>query len=455
MAFQQGLSGLNTSSKALDVISNNVANASTVGFKMSDAHFADVYAASLTGGAAMQVGIGTSLSGVAQQFTQGNISTTNNPLDISINGNGFFRVSNNGAISYSRNGQFHMDKYGYIVNDQNLRLTGYPASTDGTIRKQTPTDLQLTPDLLKLQPTATGKSVGGVYAGVQMGVNLDSRATAKTFPAPTGAIPNIDPNNYNYSTALSTFDSLGNPHTLTMYFVKTNNPGEWRMYSNTDGTLMNGAGDSPSLTAPATLTFDSNGALQTVRDAGGVLRYDTTTSPVTGTPEIPFTINLPNVAANLSRPDWNAGPTMTFNMSLSGTTQYGAAFATNRLQQDGFSSGNLAGLSVGGDGVIQGRYSNGQTRNVGQLVLAMFQNPNGLSNVGGNQWVETSVSGQPTVDAPSSGLLGVVQSNSVEESNVDLTGELVKMITQQRNYQASAQSIKTQDQIMQTLVNLR
>lgn len=448
MSFQQGLSGLSTSSKALDVISNNVANSSTVGFKSSDAHFADVYAASLTGGSALQVGIGTSLSSVAQQYTQGNVSTTNNPLDIAINGSGFFRLSNAGAVTYSRNGQFHLDKSGYFINDQNLRLTGYPASQDGTIRKQTPTEMQITPDLLKLAPVATGKSVGGSYAGVQMSVNLDSRVTSKTWTPPTGGVPNIDPNNYNYSTALSVYDSLGNPHTMSFYYVKTATAGQWAVYGNVDGTLMDGAApaDKPNLTTPILLNFDNAGKLTSV---------DGVAVPASGTvPDVALNVNLDQVATNLGRTPWGSAP-LAFNLNFAGTSQYGAAFATNRLQQDGYSSGNLAGMAVGSDGIIQGRYSNGQTRNIGQLVLASFQNPNGLANIGGNQWIETSVSGQPTVDAPGSGQMGAVQSNAVEESNVDLTGELVKMITQQRNYQASAQSIKTQDQIMQTLVNLR
>ncbi|MBV2206760.1 MAG: flagellar hook protein FlgE [Pseudomonas sp.] len=447
MSFQQGLSGLNTSARALDVIGNNIANSTTVGFKSSEAHFADVYAASLTGGSGLQVGIGTTLSAVAQQFTQGNISTTNNPLDIAINGNGFFRLSNNGSISYSRNGQFHLDKSGYFTNDQGLRLTGYPASQDGTIQAQTPAELQLTAELLKLSPVATGQSVGGEYAGIRMSTNLDSRSNQKTWTPPTGAIPNIDPTMYNYSTALSIYDSLGNPHTMSFYFVKTATAGQWEIYGNVDGTLSDGAGDVPNLSTPITVTFDSNGRLTDV---------DGTPVPPSGAvPDLALSVDLTNVATNLGRPDWGATSPLTFNMNLGGTTQYGSAFSTNRLLQDGYSSGNLAGLGIGADGVIQGRYSNGQTRNIGQMVLASFQNPNGLANIGGNQWIETSVSGQPTVDVPGAGQLGAVQSNAVEESNVDLTAELVKMITQQRSYQANAQTIKTQDQVMQTLVNLR
>lgn len=564
MAFQQGLSGLNTSSKALDVIGNNVANSSTVGFKSADAHFADVYAASLGAGGANQIGIGTNLSGIVQQFTQGNVSTTNNTLDIAINGNGFFRLSQNGAISYSRNGQFHLDKNGYIVNDQNLRLTGYPASQDGSIRKQNPQELQVTADLLKLSPVATGQSTGGEYAGARVAVNLDSRQTNKTFtvsatagsatgtaapvltyggetldiavnggapitvtlngspyasnaalvadiqtqidaavapaasPArvslvggrlqiaststgPTSSIsvadadggvtltnlfgtatptvvaggipgvPNVDPAGFNYSTGLTIYDSLGNPHTMTMYFVKTTTVGEWDLYTSVDGTAMNGAGDNPNLSTPIKITFDSVGQLSTV---GGVAVEPNPTAGGT-LPEIPVSIDLNQVATNLGRVSWGATTPMTFNLNLAGTTQFGSAFATNRLIQDGYSSGNLSGLNIGNDGTIQGRYSNGQTRNVGQMVLATFDNPNGLQSIGGNQWIETSTSGQPTVDAPGTGRLGQVQSNAVEESNVDLTSELVKMITQQRNYQANSQTIKTQDQIMQTIVNLR
>ena len=452
MAFQQGLSGLNTSSKALDVIGNNVANSSTVGFKSADAHFADVYASTLGAGGANQVGIGTNLAGIVQQFTQGNVSTTNNTLDIAINGNGFFRLSQNGAISYSRNGQFHLDKNGYIVNDQNLCLTGYPACMDGSIRQQNPQELQVTADLLKLSPVATGTSTGGEYAGAQVAVNLNSDAPAKTWAVGAGTVPNISPDGFNYQTGLTIYDSLGNAHTMTMYFVKSGvTPGAWDLYTNVDGTAMDGAGDTPNLATPVSIVFDSNGQLSTINGTAVV------PNPAAGgtLPEIPVSIDLDQVAANLGRVSWGATSPMTFNLNLAGTTQYSDAFATNRRVQDGYSSGNLAGLNIGKDGVIQGRYSNGQTRNVGQMVLASFDNPNGLQSIGGNQWIETSISGQPTVDAPGTGRLGEVQSNAVEESNVDLTSELVKMITQQRNYQANSQTIKTQDQIMQTIVNLR
>ncbi|MCL2829771.1 MAG: flagellar hook protein FlgE [Betaproteobacteria bacterium] len=444
MAFQQGLSGLNTSARALDVIGNNIANSNTVGFKGSDAHFGDVYAAALNGGGAGQIGIGVSLMNVAQRFTQGNISITSNPLDIAINGGGFFRLSNNGAITYTRNGQFHLDKDGAIVNDQGLYLTGYLGNTAGTINRQTPTELRLTADQLKLAPVPTGGSTGGIgYAGVQMGVNIDSRSPEMTWVPPIGPTPMIDPNDYNWTTGLTIYDSLGNPHIMNFYFVRTANTGEWDMYGNVDGTAMDGAGDSPNLTTPIVLQFDDKGQLTSING--------TPTPPM----EIPVSIDLTQVASNLGRPDWGATSPLTFNVDLSGTTQYGSPFVTNRLMQDGYSSGDLVGLGVNETGVVQGRYTNGQTRNLAQVVLAYFENPNGLTNIGNNQWIETYSSGQPTVDTPKSGRLGVLQSERVEDSNVDLTDELVKMIIQQRSYQANAQTIKTQDQIMQTIVNIR
>ncbi|MBS1189629.1 MAG: flgE [Rhodocyclaceae bacterium] len=447
MAFQQGLSGLNTSSKAIDVVSNNIANASTVGFKSAAAHFADVYAASLSGGGAQQIGIGTTLAAVQQEFTQGNITTTNNPLDISINGNGFYRLDQNGAISYSRNGQFHLDKSGYIINDQSLKLTGYAADTNGVIVPSTPTAIQVS--AANLSPVATGASVGSGFQGVRAEVNLDSRAAQPTSAWSNGPAPNPvtgvaaqwtpDPSTYNYSTALAVYDTLGNPHTLTYYFAKTPVSGQWNVYANVDGTsnqrMLDGAGN-PIAGPVAQLQFDAYGQLTAASAATNV------------------NINLNGVLADVGKPN-NAVSPLSFKVDFTGSTQYAGSFDNNKLEQDGYSSGRLTGLTVGSDGVVQGRYSNGQTRAQGQIVLANFTNANGLQSIGNNQWVETSVSGVPTVGAPNTSSLGVLQSASVEESNVDLTAQLVTMITQQRNYQASAQSIKTQDQIMQTLVNLR
>jgi len=424
MSFQQGLSGLNAASKQLEVIGNNVANANTVGFKQSRAEFADVFANSLTGGGGTQIGIGTNLSTVAQQFTQGNVTSTNNSLDIAINGGGFFRMTNNGAVTYSRNGQFKMDKDGFIVDSANKRLTGYAADTNGTLQKGAPVDLKI--NTSDLQPQATTSIVGLV--------NLDSR---KATPTTTPFDP-TDPTTYNDSTAVTVFDSLGNSHTLQTFFVKDALPNVWQVFTTADGI------STTTLPTPtATLTFPASGT-----------GLNPTSSPASPTAVTFAPLNPPIPPATVPTVATGAAA-VALTIDYSASTQFGSNFSINSLSQDGYTSGRLAGFNTGADGTIVGRYSNGQSRTLGQVVLASFANPNGLQSLGGNAWSESSTSGAPLVGVPSSGTLGVLQSSAVEDSNTDLTAELVNMITAQRYYQANAQTIKTQDQVLQTLVNLR
>ncbi len=405
MGFQQGLSGLNAAAKNLDVIGNNVANANTVGFKGSQALFADVFANSIGGSGGTGAGIGVSVSGVQAAFTQGNITTTNSPLDIAINGDGFFRLDTNGSITWSRNGQFHLDKDGYIVNPTGDKLTGYTVNSLGQIVPSNPSPLQISTANFPPQATATSEMV----------LNLDSRE-------PTIAIPfNInDSTTYNKASSMTVYDSLGNPHAFGTYYVKTG-PGAWRVEGAVDGVV---------LAAPlGTLTFGTTGAIA---------------SPPT---TLPFAVSVPLTNG--------ATTPFPFTLDFTGTTQYGSGFGVNTLKQDGYTSGRLSGFGVGSDGTVTGRYTNGQSRTLGQLVLGSFPNPNGLQPLGNNLWGDTSTSGEATLGSPGSGNIGVVQSGAVEESNVDLTKELVNMITAQRVYQANAQTIKTQDQILSTLVNLR
>jgi flagellar hook protein FlgE len=408
MSFQQGLSGLNAASKSLEVIGNNVANASTVGFKQSQAEFADVYASSLTGAGTSQIGIGTKISQVTQQFTQGNISSSNNPLDIAINGAGFFRMNDNGTVTYARNGQFELDKSGYIVNANGSRLTGYPADARGVLSTGAPAELNINTADLPPQATTTVEAL----------VNLDSRNPPIPAAPP---FDSADPTTYTDSTAVTVYDSLGNPHTLQTFFVKTA-AGSWDVFASNDGVQV-GVG------AIGTLNFASDGGIDTA----------TTT--------VPFAVPLA-VTTGATSP-------YTVNVDFSGSTQFGSTYGVNRLDQDGNSSGRLSSFSASADGTIVGRYTNGNSAVLGQIVLANFTNPNGLQALGNNLWAETSTSGTALVGAPSSGSLGVLQSSATEDSNVDLTAELVNMITAQRVYQANAQTIKTQDQMLQTLVNLR
>jgi flagellar hook protein FlgE len=407
MSFQTGLSGLNSAARSLDVIGNNIANSNVSGFKGSRAQFADVFAASLNGGGAGQVGIGTKVSEIAQDFTQGTISVTNNPLDVAISGNGFFRMTQNGVVTYSRSGEFQLDSTGQIVNAAGFNLTGYGVDPSGAIVASQPQPLQIS--TADVPPTATSE-FNAVF-------NLDSRSPAIALA--------FDPNNpatYTSTTAGTVYDSLGNPHIVELFFARSSTPGTWNVY----GTIDNSA--TANLTGlPATISFNSSGVLTTAMPVAGV------TMPVGAGAATPLT-----VAFDFSR-----------------STQFGSSFGVSTLNQDGFSSGKLAGFNIGNDGLIVGRYSNGQTRSLGQIVLASFVNPQGLRPLGESQFAETSESGLPITGAPDTGNLGSLQSAALEQGNVDITKALVDLITAQRNYQANAQTIKTLDSVLQTLVNLR
>lgn len=427
MSFQQGLSGLSAASKSLDTIGNNVANSNTVGFKQAQTQFADVYASSLTGAGTGQVGIGVKVAGVVQQFTQGNVTASGNPLDIAINGGGFFRMSTNGVVSYTRNGQFQLDREGFIVNSGGAHLTGYAADVSGQLATGAPTDLQL--NTADLAPQSTSR--------ISVLLNLDSRRTA-IDPAVTPFNIN-DPTTYHSATSIEVFDSQGVSHIMQTYYVKTGpmptdpagTPGTWDVYAAMNGTIL----PAPAGGMIGTLTFTTDGSIDT----------GATTLPFAG-------IELP-VNTSATSPIGGAG--VGIELDFTGTSQYGANFGVSSLTQDGFASGRLSGFNIGADGVITGRYTNGRSSTLGQVVLADFRNPNGLEPLGNNLWAASAASGQELVSVPGSGRLGVMQSSAVEDSNVDLTAELVNMITAQRFYQANAQTIKTQDQVLQTLVNLR
>ncbi len=412
MSFQSGLSGLNVSAKNIDIIGNNVANSNTVGFKASRAVFADVYAASLAGAGSSNIGIGTKIAAVQQEFTQGNITVTNNPLDVAVNGRGFLRFDNNGTVAYSRNGQLHLDAFGYIVNADSLRLTGYPVDTNNTVVASAPIPLRLSTS--DISPRAT--------QNINATLNLDSRSTAIAAA--------FDPTNastYTSSTSTAVYDSLGNSHALTLYFVKAAAAGAWDVHATVDGGAVAAVNLGAGAGNPVTINFNSSGVL-------------TTAMPIAG------------VALTLAN---GAVTPLLSDLDFTGTTQFGSEFSVSSISQDGFTSGRLTGVSIAQDGTIQGRYSNGQANTLGQIVLANFANQQGLRPMGNNLWEETGDSGGAVLGTPRTGSLGSIQSAAVEDSNVDLTQELVNMITAQRIYQANAQTIKTQDQTLQTLVNLR
>lgn len=633
MAFNTGLSGLRAASVDLDVTGNNIANASTVGFKGSKVQFGDLYASGFLSGGTNPIGDGVRVQDVKQSFGQGNISFTDNGLDMAISGDGFFILNNNGETRYSRAGQFGIDKDGFITNNQNMRVQGYTADNDGNLsgirgdlqietdnlapRRTTNlrSDLNLdsrqsvlesrvvdfqavsmgditvddvfrvaysdgtnSPDITipagtsardaagiinqqrGLSASATtavslgqefsitdlenalaagdtefrieldgqnvpislsgvsslqglvdsinassatslsaslvdggsdiriidnrGSDVGISFASTDAGVNQplevfqgdvniqSDRTVQDILPAGasseiadafaggdlriTNSFNPLDQRTYNHATSTTIFDSLGNSHELTQFFVKNPSPGngvgvsEWSVYLQIDGELVAGTD-----TSPYTARFNEDGTLQSINGDpnGEIVVTDWVPKDPNGEPN--GADGPPLAGEEVVTPIPEPPTTSAFVVDLGNTTQYGAAFGVNDQRQNGYSTGRLSGLDVSDQGVIFARYTNGQSKSLGQVALASFNNTNGLSPVGETTWVETFESGQPIIGAPDTGTLGSIKASSVEESNVDLSAELVNLIIAQRNYQANAKTIETSDAVTQTIINLR
>jgi len=633
MAFNTGLSGLRAASVDLDVTGNNIANASTVGFKGSKVQFGDLYASGFLSGGTNPIGDGVRVQDVKQSFGQGNISFTDNGLDMAISGDGFFILNNNGEIRYSRAGQFGIDKDGFVTNNQNMRVQGFTADNDGNLsgirgdlqietdnlapRRTTNlrSDLNLdsrqsvlesrvvdfqtvsmgdltvddvfriaysdgtnSPDITipagstardaagiinqqrGLSASATtavtlgqefsitdledalaagdtefrieldgqnvpislsgvsslqglvdainassatslsaslvdggsdiriidnrGSNVGISFASTDAGVNQalevfqgdvniqSDRTVQDILPAGasseiadafaggdlriTNSFNPLDQRTYNHATSTTIFDSLGNSHELTQFFVKNPSPGngvgvsEWSVYLQIDGELVAGTD-----TSPYTARFNEDGTLQSINGDpnGEIVVTDWIPKDPNGEPNGADGPPLPGEEVVTPIPE--PPTTSAFVVDLGNTTQYGANFGVNDQRQNSYSTGRLSGLDVSDQGVIFARYTNGQSKSLGQVALASFNNTNGLSPVGETTWVETFESGQPIIGAPDTGTLGSIKASSVEESNVDLSAELVNLIIAQRNYQANAKTIETSDAVTQTIINLR
>ncbi|MCL7944881.1 flagellar hook protein FlgE [Marinobacter sp. ATCH36] len=632
MAFNTGLSGLRASSVDLDVTGNNIANASTVGFKGSKAQFGDLYASGFLSAGTNPIGDGVRVQDVKQSFSQGNISFTDNGLDLAINGDGFFVLNNGGEVRYSRAGQFGIDKDGFVTNNQNMRVQGFVADDDGNL-SGIRDDLQVETDNLAPRRTtnlrsdlnldsretvlerrvadmgdftapagATGfasetfeinyadgsvvsvpindagvsdfsaadvvdvlngqeglsasatttyegmsegdlqdaiddggfdfnLAVGGVTVPVDLTgvgdpqslVNAINDAQAPTISASltggnlrlidnrgnnltasfsstnlgqgpdtavgtvrpqadrditdiasTGVETNLtdswdartieitnqfnplDQRTYNHATSTTIYDSLGNSHEMTQFYVKQPAPGngvgvsEWSVYTQIDGEFVGGTDQNPYQAR-----FNQDGELQSVNGDpnGEILIDDWTPKDADGTPN--GADGPPGPGDNITTPIPDPPTTSAFVLDLGNTTQYGSDFGVNDQRQNGYATGRLSGLDVSDQGVLFARYTNGQSQSLGQVALASFNNTNGLSPVGETTWVETFESGQPIVGAPDTGTLGSIKASSIEESNVDLSAELVNLIIAQRNYQANAKTIETSDAVTQTIINLR
>ncbi|MFJ2366909.1 flagellar hook protein FlgE [Pseudomonas sp. NPDC087697] len=441
MSFNIGLSGLYAANKQLDVTGNNIANVATSGFKSSRAEFSDVYSATKLGNGSKVVGSGVRLANVSQQFTQGDISNTGNVLDMAINGSGFFTLSNNGSESYTRAGTFKVDKSGYVTNtDYTSRLQGYAADANGKIINGVLTDLKIDTSNLAPKPTSTVSST----------INLNSTAAVidDTIPA-----NKFDPSNLaTYTKSFSTpiYDSQGNSHVMDQYMVKTGG-NTWKTYTLVDGRNPDATGSDPKVTAPiaSTLTFDSAGKLVSVATPPATPAAPNATNALTLASWVPGTVTNGVWTAN------GAAPSATgMTISMTNTTQFNADSARSIPAQDGYATGEITNLTIDGTGTLFANFSNNQNKAIGQVALASFTNEQGLQAVGGTSWKETFASGIPGYDAPTTGTLGSISSNSLEGSNVNLTNELVSLIQAQSNYQANAKTISTQSAIMTTIIQM-
>ncbi len=405
MPFAIALSGLNAASADLGVTANNVANVNTTGFKMSRAQFSEVFAVGTQSVSSSAAGSGVRLSAIAQQFTQGNIDFTDNALDLAIGGEGFFVISDNGARSYTRAGAFGVDNEGYVTNAQGARLQSYPYAGSGLFNTGTPVDLQLT--IGANPPAATTRAA--------FGINLPADAPVPANPVfdPT------DPSSFNHTTSVTVYDSLGAAHTATVYFIKDAAPNTWNTEIQIDGNAVTGA---------APVVFNPDGSLNS--PAGGLMPLGAYT-PGTGAQDI------------------------VMGLDFGTATQFGDSFGVNSLSQDGFTTGRLTGVSVDAEGVVFARFTNGQSTSLGKLALANFVNPQGLQQLGDTTWGESFQSGDALLGEAGTASFGNIQSGALEASNVDLTAQLVNMITAQRNFQANAQAIETADTITQTVINIR
>ena len=425
MAFDTSVSGILAASADLGIIGNNIANSSTAGFKSSQGEFTDIYAASLLGTPGTAIGQGVALNSVTQDFSQGNIEFTNNSLDLAINGSGFFNLSDGGVATYSRAGAFQLDRDGFIVNASGLQLQGYPTDDEGNLTGELG-PLQLSTALV--DPKGTGDA--------SITANLDSRDLPAEAWNPDGAggalnafaVPPVLPKSdqFNAATSLTVYDGLGNPHVLSIYFAKGAGDNTWEARTAIDGVEIGGATAIP---------FEANGQLAEENK--------------------PLLLNIADWQPINANGVANGAAAQAFSVDLSSFTQFGASFAVSTVQQDGYTTGQLRGLEIDDTGVLFTRYTNGQSRQQGQIAVASFTNPNGLQPVGDTSFVETFSAGSPTITTPGLSGTGLLQAGALESSNVEITSQLVRMIIAQRNFQANAQMIQTEDAVTQTVINLR
>lgn len=440
MSFNTGLSGLQAASVDLSVTSNNIANVATTGFKHSRAEFGDLFEVSPFGNTTTSVGSGTRVASVSQQFDQGNLKFTDAALDLAISGQGFYIVNQGQSstdISYTRAGQFRIDADGFISNSNGQLLQAFPTDANGVV---TSTSLNTT---IPIQlPASTGAPQATTE--VEIGLNLNSTST----PQDPAAFDPTASNTYSHATSSTVFDSLGASHVMSYYFVHdqpgsatngANDPNQWAVFTYIDGAEADVAG--------GTAITHLNGGLPTTQNAA-LVNFNTDGSFASNTPAA-----IQNVGFALTN---GADPlTIIHDFANNTTTQYSSSFAVNNLDPDGFSTGRLTGLDISEDGLMRATFSNGISSPLGQIALADFPNAQGLRGIGSSSWTETIDSGNVITGAAGTGRFGLIQSGALEASNVDLTQQLVNLITAQRNFQANARSIETANSITDTIIQIR
>ncbi|MGS0682056.1 flagellar hook protein FlgE [Shewanella sp. 125m-7] len=397
MSFNIALSGLQATTQDLNTISNNIANSSTVGFRSGRSEFSAIYNGGQAGG--------VNVMSTSQNFSMGgSLTYTGRQLDMGIQGDGFFVLSGqDGSTSYARAGMFNQDADGYITDPAGNRLQGYSTGATGNLQNGNVSDLQVQTGALSAKATST---IGLIS-------NLDARV--EVIDPATNPFDSDDATTYHSSSTIAAFDSLGNEHALTQYYVKTTD-NTWSVHYKMGDTDVTPA-------AGHTLEFDTNGMLINGND-----------------------ITL-NIAASAGASAMNLA--LTYDKS----TQYASDYNNSSLNQNGYTSGELNGIRIDDNGMLFGTYTNGQEQIQGQVVLADFSNPNGLTPTSNNAWTASNAAGQPIIGTPTTGTLGGLSAGYLEGSNVDQTAEMVNLMTAQRNYQSNAKVLDTNSQMQQSLLN--
>jgi flagellar hook protein FlgE len=439
MSFNIALTGIAAAQKDLDVTANNIANVNTTGFKESRAEFADVYAASVFSSGRTKNGDGVQTTVVAQQFNQGSLQFTQNSLDLAITGEGYFAMSDTISsqdFTFTRAGAFKLNKNNFVVDSQGNYLRGFPVdSANGnttSVSLSTANPIQI--------PDASGapRATNNIYTSF----NLDAGASQPTV-SPFNAQESAT---YNSSTSTTIYDSLGEPHIVQLFFVKGTDPNKWEVRATLDGEEFDASG-APGAGVISDLTFDANG-----------LPLDPVTPPNGSFDPVALTgTNLTGLLSNGAKfpNDVNINWRDESGTASKLPTQYASRFEVKALEQDGATVGRLTGIDIGTDGKIVASYSNGDSTFISQVSMVRFANSQGLSQAGNTAWKESLSSGEPIAGEPGSGTLGSINSSALEQSNVNLTNELVDLISAQRNFQANSRALEVNSTLQQNILQIR